>query len=250
VKGIEMKKQRALWATGILLVMALGSVAPVQAVSTSAVVVASSPAWGGQHVCLNDVSPVACPAGATKYGYPAAGWFAARPPGANWIWLDGVTGVTRGADLATATFSRTVVLNGAPVSGTICVAADDFADLRVNGAVVGSVGSTTNSALAALAQNTCTSFNVTSFLRPGPNEITVNGQNGPKTFSGFQFTGCNPTCNYSENPAGVMFGGTLIVANPTMKGECKHRGWMQYGFRNQGQCVRFVQTGKDDRIGE
>jgi hypothetical protein len=247
VKGNKLKKQRALWAAGILCALALGSAAPVQAVSTSTVTVASSPAWGGQHVCLNNFSPVVCPADATKYGYPAPGWFATRPPGANWIWLSGVTGATLGADLATASFSQTVVLNGAPVSGTICLAADDYAELRVNGALVGSVGSTTNAAVAALAQNTCTAFNVTSFLRPGSNTITVNGQNGPRSFSGGT---CSPSCTYSENPAGVMFGGTLIVANPTMRGECKHRGWVQYGFRNQGQCVRFVQTGKDDRIGE
>lgn len=29
--------------------------------------------------------------------------------------------------------------------------------------------------------------------------------------------------------------------------ECFDGGWRAFGFRNQGQCVRFVQTGKDAR---
>lgn len=38
--------------------------------------------------------------------------------------------------------------------------------------------------------------------------------------------------------------------NPLTDNDCKKNGWAAYGFRNQGQCVRFVQTGKDDRIGQ
>jgi hypothetical protein len=179
----------------------------------STVTVASSPAWGGQHVCLNAASPPLCPPDATQYGYPFPGWTAPRLLGANWIWLRGVTGQTRGADLAQGSFSQTVQL-GTPIAGEICLAADDYAELIVNGHFVGSVGSISNPALSGAAQNTCTPFNVTPFLQPGSNTITVNGQNGPKSFSFFQFTGCNPTCNYSENPAGVMFEGTLTSSCP------------------------------------
>jgi hypothetical protein len=243
-----MKTHPTLWMA-ICSSLILSLAGPAQALSTSTVTLASSPAWGGQHVCLNALFPVGCPADATKYGYPFAGWAAPRPFGDNWIWLNGVTGDTLGADLATASFSQTVVLTGAPISGAICLAADDFAELTVNGAVVGSVGSTTNPALAALAQSTSTCFDVTSFLLPGSNDITVNGQNGPKTFSPFQATGCNPSCSYKENPAGVTFGGTVTLANPTMKEECKNGGWEQFGFENQGQCARFVETGKDSRTG-
>jgi hypothetical protein len=145
-------------------------------------------------------------------------------------------------------FSQTVVLIGAPVSGTICLAADDYAELRVNGTLAGTVGSITNPGVSAAAQSACTPFDVTSSLRPGSNDITVNGQNGPRSFSPFALTGgCDPSCRYNENPAGVMFGGTLVVANPTDKDECKLGGWMAFGFDNQGQCVRFVETGKDSR---
>lgn len=35
--------------------------------------------------------------------------------------------------------------------------------------------------------------------------------------------------------------------NPTDKGQCKKGGWRGFGFRNQGQCVRFLETSKDSR---
>jgi hypothetical protein len=31
------------------------------------------------------------------------------------------------------------------------------------------------------------------------------------------------------------------------KDDCKNSGWELYGFRNQGQCIRFVETGEDSR---
>jgi len=43
---------------------------------------------------------------------------------------------------------------------------------------------------------------------------------------------------------------TKLTQNPTTKQQCKHGGFQQFGFKNQGQCIRFVQTGKDSRIGE
>ena len=33
----------------------------------------------------------------------------------------------------------------------------------------------------------------------------------------------------------------------TEKDQCKNDGWMNYGFKNQGQCVKFMETGKDSR---
>lgn len=36
---------------------------------------------------------------------------------------------------------------------------------------------------------------------------------------------------------------------PVTKDDCKNGGWALFGFRNQGQCVRFVETGKDSRGG-
>jgi hypothetical protein len=36
-------------------------------------------------------------------------------------------------------------------------------------------------------------------------------------------------------------------ASPNTKDDCKKGGWQNYGFRNQGQCIAFVNTGKDSR---
>jgi hypothetical protein len=51
---------------------------------------------------------------------------------------------------------------------------------------------------------------------------------------------------------GPFFGGLVmkfISANPRTKEDCKDGGWRRYGFKNQGQCVRFVETGTDSRRG-
>jgi len=39
----------------------------------------------------------------------------------------------------------------------------------------------------------------------------------------------------------------IVPVNPETKNDCKQGGWEQYGFKNQGQCVRFIETGKDSR---
>jgi hypothetical protein len=46
-------------------------------------------------------------------------------------------------------------------------------------------------------------------------------------------------------PAGLVM--KFIAANPRTKEECKDGGWEDFGFRNQGQCIRFVNTGQDSR---
>jgi DNA-binding beta-propeller fold protein YncE len=50
-----------------------------------------------------------------------------------------------------------------------------------------------------------------------------------------------------KSPATVATGdGPVAVAVspvPTTKGQCKHGGWMQFGFKNQGRCIRFVKQG-------
>jgi hypothetical protein len=36
-------------------------------------------------------------------------------------------------------------------------------------------------------------------------------------------------------------------AQPADADDCKDGGWEDFGFRNQGQCIRFVNTGEDSR---
>lgn len=35
--------------------------------------------------------------------------------------------------------------------------------------------------------------------------------------------------------------------SPEVKDDCKDGGWENFGFRNQGQCIRYVNTGQDSR---
>ncbi|HVL99399.1 MAG TPA: carboxypeptidase-like regulatory domain-containing protein, partial [Egibacteraceae bacterium] len=35
--------------------------------------------------------------------------------------------------------------------------------------------------------------------------------------------------------------------NPQTEQDCRNGGWRDYGFRNQGECIRFVRTGEDSR---
>ena len=60
----------------------------------------------------------------------------------------------------------------------------------------------------------------------------------------------------AENAILVMPGGLVMKflspeppkpVDPETKDECMKGGWIDFGFRNQGQCVRFVETGKDSR---
>jgi hypothetical protein len=37
------------------------------------------------------------------------------------------------------------------------------------------------------------------------------------------------------------------VSVPETKQDCKDGGWEDFGFRNQEQCIRFVNTGEDSR---
>jgi hypothetical protein len=49
-------------------------------------------------------------------------------------------------------------------------------------------------------------FDITSFLSLGINTIQITGQNGPDSFCGIT------DANYSQNPAAVVFGGTITFA--------------------------------------
>ena len=38
-----------------------------------------------------------------------------------------------------------------------------------------------------------------------------------------------------------------VLPDASSMDDCKNGGWMDYGFRNQGLCIQFVNTGKDSR---
>jgi hypothetical protein len=35
-----------------------------------------------------------------------------------------------------------------------------------------------------------------------------------------------------------------LLANPTIKTECKEDGWQSFAFNNQGDCIQFGNTAK------
>jgi len=56
--------------------------------------------------------------------------------------------------------------------------------------------------------------------------------------------------NVSASPAVETDPDWGLVAGSSSIVQCKNGGWESLGFRNQGQCMRFVETGKDSRIGQ
>jgi hypothetical protein len=170
--------------------------------ATTILTFVSDPTWGAQDVCLNSSVPSTCPAGATLYGTLGSGWAADLSiiPGASWIWGAGITGTTSPAFPAEFLFSKSFVLPQSPIEGSISIAVDDFAEVIVNGASVGTTGSVTDGSLAGAAQSSLKTFDIGPFLITGTNVITVRAANGP--------FGCGAGA-YSCNPAGVVFGGSL-----------------------------------------
>jgi hypothetical protein len=56
-------------------------------------------------------------------------------------------------------------------------------------------------------------------------------------------TDCSPLSDAPEVHRGPLSSGDFTVVDaqvPTTKDQCKGDGWKQFGFKNQGQCVAFV----------
>ena len=68
------------------------------------------------------------------------------------------------------------------------------------------------------------------------------------TFSDVTGASACTTCDagFTTTGPGATFC-VLEVNNPTTKDDCKKGKWEDFDFKNQGQCIRFVNTGKDSR---
>lgn len=150
---------------------------------------------------MNATTPAQCSAAAVKYGFSGQAWVADRAliPNAQWIWRGDT--VPTGAANQGALFERSFNLGPNP-SGTLYIAADDFAEVLVNGVLVGSTGSMTDQKAAERSQSKLSQLVLTAHLRQGRNQISIRAQNGP-----FQCTAS--ACTYANAPAGVVFGGVL-----------------------------------------
>jgi hypothetical protein len=55
-----------------------------------------------------------------------------------------------------------------------------------------------------------------------------------------------PNCTTSQASLTFQVANPALTS-PTTKEDCDNDGWEDYGFKNHGQCVRFVVNGKDSR---
>jgi len=151
-----------------------------------------------QYVCLQSSVPVNCPSGALVYNFGSGGWGAdvSSVPGAGWIWAPGITASTAPAFPAEYNFTKKFSLAQLPELATVSMAADDFAEIIVNGLPVGSMGSVSDGNLAGNAQ-VLTTFDILPFIVVGQNTITIRAANGN--------FGCGAGA-YGCNPAGVIAG--------------------------------------------
>lgn len=85
-------------------------------------------------------------------------------------------------------------------------------------------------------------------------QVVDNGGNGKDLISGGGVAAVNAPCSPSSfaTPPGARYAldtGRAVVFDapllPTSKDQCKKGGWQDFGdaFRNQGQCVAFVERG-------
>jgi hypothetical protein len=185
---------------------------------------AGNPLVNARNVCLNATSPSNCPSGAINYGYPSSGWNA-NIPGATWIWAE-VDPTASPANNAEFTFQTPFWLCSTPQDGgTISVAADNSAEVFLNG----------RSVLVATDPSTSTTTTVSAAdLYMGQNIITVKAKNAP---------GCTSS-QYQCNPAGVLLGASFKDALPE-KPKCD--GGSPVGTIDRNSCPQG-QSGSLDRV--
>jgi len=81
-----------------------------------------------------------------------------------------------------------------------------------------------------------------STMELSPAGMTFTGDmTQQQVFYGIYGYGATHSVSFQDITVQACFG------DPPDKDACKDGGWEMYGFRNQGQCIRFVNTGKDSR---
>ncbi len=78
-------------------------------------------------------------------------------------------------------------------------------------------------------------------------QVVDNGGNGADLISSFPFSRAATDCSPFAPGTGVedvLTNGRAAVSDapllPTSKEQCKNGGYAQFGFKNQGQCIAFV----------
>jgi hypothetical protein len=77
-----------------------------------------------------------------------------------------------------------------------------------------------------------------------PKDACSVGASGCTTRRVLAFSASATTATFADNSGLIM---QFLSADPTEKVDCTEGRWIDFGFRNQGQCIRFVETEKDSR---
>jgi hypothetical protein len=164
----------------------------------------------------------------------SCGGFPATIPEATPIWAP--VAISDLSDLAQFYFAKTITIPGAPLGGTVSVAADDLAEVFINGISAGPPhGSLINPALSGLTQ--AQTYDASTFLHQGDNQVVIRGQNGPNFFGG-----CSGPCTYAQNPASVIFKGSFLSSPPPPPAITS----ISHDFGTQGQTItNFTVNGHD-----
>jgi hypothetical protein len=183
------------------------AVIPSPCAGAGLITFASDPSWHAS--AMNPDESIGAALGPAEcYPIPVA-FNTSQVPGACCIWMPGWTPQTP-ADMVGTFFSQTVLIPGAPVSGTIWIAVDDWVQVSVNGVVICTQGSITDFNVARAAANPPQPHDLAPALRAGANTIQVWARNGPSWFAG----NCAP-CPWSQNGAWVYFGGSISYDSAT-----------------------------------
>jgi hypothetical protein len=77
-----------------------------------------------------------------------------------------------------------------------------------------------------------------------PKDACPVGAAGCTTRRVLAFNAAATTATLADNSGLIM---SFFTADPEVKADCTEDRWVEYGFKNQGQCIRFVETEKDSR---
>jgi hypothetical protein len=106
-----------------------------------------------------------------------------------------------------------------------------------------------------------------SYSHPSGSNLIIEVVNSSLTSTGQPRDACGETAacttsrafafSASATTAALVARGGLVMKfvspeppapqQPVVADECRNGGWADFGFRNQGQCIRFVETGFDSR---
>ena len=79
----------------------------------------------------------------------------------------------------------------------------------------------------------------------GDGQVALNA--GPRPTHQFANAGTYDVCLKLTDAKTGTAHRSCVTATVFSKAACRDAGWKDLGFRNQGQCVRYVNTGKDSR---